>query len=124
MLLLLELVELLVLPQGPLRAKAGYWALQDWSYPDYEALRDADTGVFVFRQFLSEGFVNTYEVSIVGEDPLAFLFAHRETESGGGMRAQLRLTFIADDEYDMVLDLASPGEDFVACQQMHLKKVP
>lgn len=41
------LVELLVLPLGPLRAKAGYWALQDWSYPDYRALKDADTGVAV-----------------------------------------------------------------------------
>ena len=39
------LTELLVLPQGPLRAKAGVWALEPWSYPDYEALRDADTGM-------------------------------------------------------------------------------
>jgi len=41
------LVEVLVLPLGPLRAKAGYWALQDWSYPDYQSLREADTGVAV-----------------------------------------------------------------------------
>ena len=39
------LTELLVLPQGPLRAKAGVWALEQWSYPDYQALRDADTGM-------------------------------------------------------------------------------
>lgn len=37
--------ELLVLPQGPLRAKAGEWALDTWSYPDYQTLRDADTGM-------------------------------------------------------------------------------
>lgn len=39
------LVELLVLPQGPLRVKAGEWALEPWSYPDYRALREAQTGI-------------------------------------------------------------------------------
>ena len=37
------LVEVLVLPHGPLRAKAGVWALESWSYPDYQALRDSKT---------------------------------------------------------------------------------
>jgi predicted permease len=41
------LAELLVLPHGPLRAKAGVWALEGWSYPDYQALRDADTGMAI-----------------------------------------------------------------------------
>jgi putative ABC transport system permease protein len=41
------LAELLVLPIGPLRAKAGEWALTQWSYPDYQALRDADTGMAI-----------------------------------------------------------------------------
>ena len=40
-------VELLVLPSGPLREKAGQWALDPWSYPDYQALRDADVGMAV-----------------------------------------------------------------------------
>ena len=39
------LAEVLVLPQGPLRIKAGVWALEQWSYPDYQALRDADIGM-------------------------------------------------------------------------------
>src|SRR4029453_19315972 len=39
------LAEVLVLPQGPLRAKAGVWALEQWSYPDYQALRDTETGM-------------------------------------------------------------------------------
>jgi hypothetical protein len=39
------LVEVLVLPEGPLREKAGQWALERWSYPDYQALRDADVGM-------------------------------------------------------------------------------
>ena len=41
------LTELLVLPLGPLRAKAGEWALEQWSYPDYQALRDAETGMAI-----------------------------------------------------------------------------
>ena len=41
------LTELLVLPLGPLRAKAGEWALERWSYPDYQALREADIGMAI-----------------------------------------------------------------------------
>lgn len=41
------LVELLVLPQGPLRVKAGVWATEPWSYPDYQALRDTNTGMSI-----------------------------------------------------------------------------
>jgi predicted permease len=41
------LTEVLVLPQGPLRAKAGQWATEQWSYPDYQALRDAETGMAI-----------------------------------------------------------------------------
>lgn len=41
------LTELLVLPLGPLREKAGEWALEQWSYPDYQALRDAELGMAV-----------------------------------------------------------------------------
>jgi putative ABC transport system permease protein len=41
------LVELLVLPQGPLRAQTGDWAIDTWSYPDFTDVRDANTGVTV-----------------------------------------------------------------------------
>jgi putative ABC transport system permease protein len=41
------LTEVLMLPQGPLRAKAGEWAVEQWSYPDYQALRDTDTGMAI-----------------------------------------------------------------------------
>ncbi len=39
------LTELLVLPQGPLREKAGEWAIEQWSYADFQALREANTGM-------------------------------------------------------------------------------
>ena len=41
------LVELLVTPLGPLRAKAGVEAIEEWSYPDFQELRQADTGLSV-----------------------------------------------------------------------------
>jgi predicted permease len=42
-----RLVELLVMPQGPLRAKAGKQAIEEWSYPDFEELRHANAGVAI-----------------------------------------------------------------------------
>src|SRR5262245_7435446 len=39
------LVELLVTPVGPLRAKAGVAALPEWSYPDFQALRQSEAGM-------------------------------------------------------------------------------
>ena len=41
------LTELLVLPLGPLRARAGEWALERWAYPDYQSLREADIGMAI-----------------------------------------------------------------------------
>jgi predicted permease len=41
------LVELLVMPLGPLRSKVGVAALEAWSYPDFNELRQADTGMAI-----------------------------------------------------------------------------
>jgi predicted permease len=41
------LVELLVTPLGPLRAKLGRAALEEWSYPDLDELRNAHTGMAI-----------------------------------------------------------------------------
>ncbi len=85
--------------------------------------RDAENDRFVFRQFHTEGFVNTYEVNIQAGEKLALVFDFREVENGGGMQARLRLNFTAADEYEMALDLAPPGKDFSPYQQMTMKKV-
>jgi len=84
---------------------------------------DTDRSSYVFRQFLSEGYVNTFDVSILEGENLKILFAARESESAGGMRAQMRLEMLSDSEYEMVLDLAMPGKDFSACQTMRMKRV-
>jgi hypothetical protein len=85
--------------------------------------RDTDRGVFVFRQFLSEGFVNTFDVSATSGDNPEIVFEYHHSESAGGMRARMILNFVSASEYKMVLELASPGKDFAACQEMQLKKV-
>src|SRR5262245_3877512 len=41
------LVELLVTPLGPLRAKVGTWAIAEWSYPDFKELHNAQTGMVI-----------------------------------------------------------------------------
>jgi hypothetical protein len=92
---------------------------EDVGYLSY----DADDRRFVFRQFLSEGYVNTYDVTVGAGDRQSIEFAYRHAESAGGMRARMHLVFVGNNDYEMVLDLANPGEDFVACQLMRMKKV-
>lgn len=84
--------------------------------------RDTDRNAFVFRDFLSEGFVNTYDV-IVDNSGKSLTFEFRDTESAGGMRARMELTFSQEDAYEMVLELAEPGKEFSVCQTMRMKKV-
>jgi hypothetical protein len=83
---------------------------------------DKDRDSFVFRQFFSEGFVNTYDLDIHPGDTPVIEFAYREAESAGGMQARMRLRFLSADEYEMELDLAAPGKDFATCQSMRMKK--
>ena len=84
---------------------------------------DTNRSSFVFRQFLSEGFVNIFDVVVEPGDEGTILFESRESESAGATRARMRLTFHSATEYEMVLDLAAPGKEFVACQRMVMKKV-
>ncbi len=84
--------------------------------------RDTDTGGLVFRQFFSEGFVNTYDVKVEAGETPRIVFEHRETESAGGMGARMHLTFTGPDRYDAVLELAAPGKEFTPCQRMTMTR--
>jgi hypothetical protein len=84
---------------------------------------DSDRNAFVFRQFLSEGFVNTFEVTAEADGLVKMVFECRESEGAGGMRARMLLGFISQDEYEMVLELAGVGKEFSSCQNMRMKKV-
>lgn len=84
---------------------------------------DSDRGLFVFRQFLSEGYVNTFDVIAEQGDSLRILFEYREAESAGGMKARMYVIFLSDTEYEMTLELAAPGKEFAPCQHMRMKRV-
>jgi hypothetical protein len=84
--------------------------------------RDADASAFVFRQFLGEGYVNTFDVVVDAAGGPVIDFGHRESENAGGMRVRMRLAFDGDDEYKMRLDLAFPGQDFATCQRMTMRR--
>ncbi len=84
---------------------------------------DTDRDAFVFRQFLSEGFVNTFDVTADTDGFVKIVFEYRESESAGGMRARMLLEFVSQTEYEMVLELAGTGKDFAPCQNMHMRKI-
>ncbi|MEZ5066872.1 MAG: hypothetical protein R3B81_19330 [bacterium] len=86
---------------------------------------DRDHDAFVCRQFLSEGYVNTYDIRLPPDPGGEILFAHRDSEGSGGVRAQIRLRFVSRDEYVMALDLAfTPDAEFKACQEMRMHRRP
>ena len=84
--------------------------------------RDADRGSSVFRQFLSEAFVTTYDVSTKSGGGPRILFDQRESESAGGMGARMHLSFTTAAEYELVLELAPPGPEVAPCQPMKMKR--
>jgi predicted permease len=53
------LVELLVVREGPLLAQAGDFGSEQWIYPDFQAVRDADTGVDIAGWTMGEGDIET-----------------------------------------------------------------
>lgn len=77
----------------------------------------------MFRQFLSEGFVNTFAVTADTDGLVKIVFEYRESETAGGMRARMLLEFVSQTEYEMVLELAGTDEDFSPCQNMHMRKI-
>lgn len=84
---------------------------------------DSDRGKIVFRQFLSEGFVNTYLLEDHESPTGDLVLTSESTESAGGMAARLTISFDGDDAYRMVLELASPGKDFFACQTLDMERL-
>ena len=80
---------------------------------------DTDRGVFVFRQFLGEGFVNTFDMKVDGD---TLHFTSVSAESAGGMRVRMRLVFTGADTYNMELDLAAADGDFSTCQAMNMRR--
>jgi len=76
-----------------------------------------------FRQFLSEGFVNTFRVDEVRSPQPGLNFEPEGTEGMETLSARMTLRFSDPDTYDMVLELGNKGEELKPCQNMRLRRV-
>jgi hypothetical protein len=76
-----------------------------------------------FRQFLSEGFVNTFRVETSESPSSGFNFEPESTEGAENLVARMTLRFDQEGGYEMILELGSRGKPLKACQTMKLKKV-
>jgi hypothetical protein len=82
-----------------------------------------DDSVLRFRQFLSEGFVNTFRIEVATDRERGLNFEPEASEGAGGMLARMTLTFLTDDSYEMVLELGREGKPFKPCQTMRMQKM-
>jgi hypothetical protein len=84
---------------------------------------DATRKRFVFRQFHSEGFVNTY-VQEPSNDEKTIVFVSEAIENiPAGWRARETYTILNENEFRERFDLAEPGREFELYSEAHLKRV-
>jgi hypothetical protein len=81
---------------------------------------DADREMVVLRQFLSEGYVNTYALIESTGDRL--VFQTESAESAGDMGARIVLDLTDADAYHMELQLASPKKDWFVCRSLDMRR--
>lgn len=80
-------------------------------------------GVLRFRQFLSEGFVNTFRVDRVDGADAGLDFEPESTEGVHGLVARMTLRWDGTDDYEMILELGADTASLKACQTMNVKRV-
>ena len=85
----------------------------------YDSVRNR----FVFRQFHTEGFVNTYvQEPTDAENTIVFVSEGIENIPAG-WRARETYTISNDNEFTERFDLAEPGREFGLYSEAHLKRV-
>lgn len=78
---------------------------------------------FVFRQFHTEGFVNTY-VQEPSADPKTIVFTSEAIENiPPGYRARETYMLVSNDEFTERFEIAEPGRDFELYSEAHLKRI-
>ena len=84
---------------------------------------DTARKLFVFRQFHTEGFVNTYVQQPTGDDK-TFMFVSEAIENiPAGYRARETYTILSRDEFTERFEVAEPGKDFELYSEAHLRRV-
>jgi hypothetical protein len=78
----------------------------------------------VFRQFHGEGFVNQYVLQPATK-PGVLVFVSEAIENiPNGYRARETYTFISDNEFEELFEIAEPGKDFALYSKARLKRIP
>lgn len=92
-----DLVEVIVNPQGPLRAQFGQWAIETWSYPDFDDVRRADTGMAVTGWAIGTGVLRS---SSIAPQRVSTMYASINYFTSVGIAPALGRVFDAGDSDD------------------------
>ena len=84
---------------------------------------DTARKLFVFRQFHSEGFVNTYVQQPTADDKTIVLVSESIENIPTGYRARETYTILSRDEFTERFEIAEPGKDFELYSEVRLKRV-
>lgn len=84
---------------------------------------DTARQVFVFRQFHTEGFVNTYVQQPSADDKTIVFVSEAIENIPAGYRARETYTILSRDEFTERFEIAEPGKDFELYSEAHLKRV-
>lgn len=85
--------------------------------------RSEGDNVLLFRQFLSEGFVNTFRLEPAPAPEAGIDFEPVSTDGMENFSVRMTLRFTRDDAYEMVLAMGKKGSELKACQTMQLSRV-
>lgn len=78
---------------------------------------------FVLRQFLSEGYVNTYVLAPIEDEHGPFVFESVDVEGmAEGWRVRLTYTFDDANTFTWHLELAGPGNDYFQCRTGQMQR--
>jgi hypothetical protein len=79
--------------------------------------------LFVFRQFHTEGFVNTYVQQPTSDDKTIVFVSEAIENIPAGYRARETYTTLSRDEFIERFDIAEPGKDFQLYSEARFKRV-
>ena len=84
---------------------------------------DTARKLFVFRQFHTEGFVNTYVQQPTSDDKTIVFVSEAIENIPPGYRARETYTILSRDEFNERFEIAEPGKDFEVYSEARLKRV-
>jgi len=84
---------------------------------------DTARKLFVFRQFHTEGFVNTYVQQPAADDKTIVFVSEAIENIPAGYRAREIYTILGRDEFIERFEIADPGKDFALYSEVRFKRV-